>query len=145
MSPFIKDEITRNGYVFVQDFCLGMDTPAVAASLGKPLTPWEGRLAQELVPRATSTPNTYSGLYGLNRFPFHTDLAHWRLPPRYLLLRCLRGYADVQTLLLDGHALAESVTLNILARAVFKPRRPRDGVITLLRLCEATDDGHRLR
>ena len=145
MAPFIKDAITRKGYVFVHEYCLGKDTPTVAASLGKPMTPWNGRLVQELVPRATSTPNTYSGLYGLNRFPFHTDLANWRLPPRYLLLRCLRGYADVPTLLLDGQTLAERVTLNILARAVFKPRRPRDGAIVLLRLCEAVDDGYRLR
>jgi L-asparagine oxygenase len=98
-----------------------------------------------LVPRASATPNTYSGIYGLDRFPFHTDLAHWRRPPRYLLLRCIVGYADVRTLLVDGRRLINAVTVDLLARAIFKPRRPRDGALALLRLCEPTDDGHRLR
>jgi hypothetical protein len=98
-----------------------------------------------LIPRAGATPNTYSGIYGLDRFPFHTDLAHWRRPPRYLLLRCATGYADVPTLLVDGRTIIDAVTLDILARAIFKPRRPRDGALALLRLCEPTDDGHRLR
>jgi len=122
-----------------------MNFAAVANALGQPITPWEGGLIQELVPRATSTPNTYSGIFGLDRFPFHTDLAHWRLPPRYLLLRCVRGFADVPTLLLDGCSLIDIVTLDVLTRAIFKPRRPQDGAITLLRLCEPTDNGYRLR
>lgn len=36
-----------------------------------------------------SGPNTYSGLFGLEEFPLHTDLAHWHSPPRYILLRVL--------------------------------------------------------
>jgi L-asparagine oxygenase len=98
-----------------------------------------------LIPRASETPNTYSGIYGLERFPFHTDLAHWRLPPRYLLLRCLKGYDDVSTLLVDGEALIEEVTVNILSRAIVKPRRPRAGTFPFLRLCESDDAGYRLR
>lgn len=145
MTSFITDSITRNGYAFVHEYSSGTDTYSIASSLGYPMVSWKGRLVQKLVPRATSTPNTYSGLFGYNRFPLHTDLAHWRLPPRYILLRCLRGYTDVPTLLLDGWALAERITLNILARAIFKPRRPKDGAIILLRLCETIDDGHRLR
>lgn len=145
MALSIKDEVARHGYAFVQEHCPDMDAFTVASALGQPLTPWEGGLIQELVPRASATPNTYSGIFGLERFPFHTDLAHWLLPPRYLLLRCVRGFADVLTLLLDGHDLVESVTLDILMRAIVKPRRPRNGAITLLRLCESTDDGYRLR
>jgi L-asparagine oxygenase len=145
MASRIKDEVARHGYAFVQEYCQDKDVVAVATELGQPIAPWEGRLVQELVPRASAPPNSYSGIYGFGRFPFHTDLAHWRLPPPYLLLRCVTGYTDVPTLLLDGHALIESVTIDILTRAVFKPRRPRDGELTLLRLCESTDTGHRLR
>lgn len=142
----IKAGIAARGYVFLQDHDIGLGTVIVAAALGQPMTPWEGELVQELVPRERATPNTYSGIYGLDRFPFHTDLAHWRLPPRYLLLRCLKGYADVPTLLFDGQVLIEDdELLDILVRAIFKPRRPLDGAITLLRLCEATNDGYRLR
>lgn len=145
MSTTINGELSRRGYVFLPSYQPGLNTLAVALSLGQPLTPWEGGLVQTLVPRAEATPNTYSGIYGLNRFPFHTDLAHWRTPPRYLLLRCVTGYVDVPTLLIDGRALINAVTLDILGRAIFKPRRPRHGALTLLRLCEPAHDGHRLR
>ena len=48
---------------------------------------------QVLTPRheATTSPNTYSGNFGIHAFPLHTDLAHWFLPPRYLALRCVVG------------------------------------------------------
>jgi L-asparagine oxygenase len=145
MEPSIKKQIAAYGYAFFQDYCVGMNTIAVAAAIGKPLTPCGAALVQELVPRESGTPNTYSGIYGLNRFPFHTDLAHWRVPPHYLLLRCIKGYADIPTLLLDGQALVEGELLELLSRAIVKPRRPRNGATTLLRLCEATDCGYRLR
>jgi L-asparagine oxygenase len=141
----LKDDLLARGYAFAPNYCSGTDTVAVAQAVGQPLTPWEDRLVQELVPRASASPNTYSGIYGLGSFPFHTDLAHWRVPPRYLLLRCITGYADVPTLLVDGQALTDAVSLDIFVRAIFKPRPPRDGILSLLRLCEPTDDGHRLR
>lgn len=145
MTRSFKQEVSRHGYAFVPEYCPKTDIVELASSLGQPLTPWEGRLVQDLTPRATATPNTYSGIYGLDRFPFHTDLAHWRLPPRYLLLRCVTGYTDIPTLLLDGTTIFDAVTLDILTRAIVKPRRPRDGGFTLLRLCEATDDGYCFR
>jgi hypothetical protein len=145
MTRSLKQEITRHGYAFIHEYCPKTDIIALADTLGQPLTPWEGRLVQDLVPRAIATPNTYSGIFGLDGFPFHTDLAHWHRPPRYLLLRCVTGYVDVSTLLLDGQAIFDAVTLDILTRAIFKPRRPRDGRVTLLRLCEPTDDGYCFR
>src|SRR5262245_53046643 len=108
--PF-KDELTRRGFAFVRNFRLSADTITIANELGTPLIPWEHGLIQGLAPRASSTPNTFSGIYGLNRYPFHTDLAHWSTPPRYLLLRCTTGYADVSTPLIDGRILIEALTL----------------------------------
>lgn len=145
MSQPMKEDLARHGYTFVRDCRSSTDMSTVANEFGIPLTPWEGGLVQSLIPRASATPNTYSGIYGLDRFPFHTDLASWHLPPRYLLLRCVIGYVDIPTLLIDGRALIEAVTLDVMKRAIFKPRRPRDGKIVLLRLCEPTEDGHRLR
>lgn len=141
----LKTTVDLNGYAFVQGAFNQTDAGALAASLGSPLVPWDGGLVQQITPRKTSTPNTYSGIYGVGRFPFHSDLAHWSEPPRYLLLRCVKGYADVPTLLVDGRMLAEAVSLDILTRAIFRPRRPRVGVLPLLRLCDPTDDGHRIR
>ena len=48
-------------------------------------------------------------------------------------------------MLLDGRALINAVTFDILGRAIFKPRRPINGALPLLRLCELADEGHRLR
>lgn len=145
MIQSIKDTLAKLGFAFIPNFYPEKNAIVIANGLGIPLTPWEGGLVQELVPRASATPNTYSGIYGLNKFPFHTDLASWQLPPRYLLLRCLVGYTDVPTQLVDGQTLMEVITPDLLARAVFKPRRPREGRLTLLRICEPTNDGHRLR
>nr|WP_210325899.1 TauD/TfdA family dioxygenase [Oricola nitratireducens] len=136
----IKNEIAARGYIFLSGFRPDENTAEVANTLGIPLAPWDDRLIQTLIPRAEATPNTYSGIYGLGQFPFHTDLAHWRVPPRYLVLRCVIGYSDVPTLLVDGQALIRAVSLEVMARAIFKPRRPRDGVLQLLRLCEPIDD-----
>ena len=145
MKPSIRDAVARCGYAFIPGYRLGEDSVAVASSLGEPLAPWDGRLIQELIPRTAATPNTYSGIYGLQSFPFHTDLAHWRVPPRYLFLRCVTGYAEVPTLLLDGQGLVDAATSDLLARAIFIPRRPQNGALTLLRLCEHVEQGLRLR
>src|SRR5438105_6148313 len=54
---------------------------------------------QALRPRhiQEATRNRYSGHYGFGEFPLHTDIAHWGIPPRYLLLRCIMGTTDVLT------------------------------------------------
>lgn len=133
------------GYCFIEAFRPGEQSITVAAEFGRTVTPWEGRPVQQLIPKATDTPNSYSGMYGLGRFPFHTDLAHWQEPPRYLMLRCVKGYVEVPTLLADGRDLVQEVSRDLLVRAVVRPRRPRDGAIPLLRLYEASDTSHRLR
>jgi len=145
MATLLKEEVSAHGYCFIEELSPNSDSISIAVEFGKTMSPWAGRLVQQLVPRATSTLNTYSGLYGLNRFPFHTDLAHWREPPRYLMLRCVKGYASVPTLLLDGKILVERVTQNVLGRAIAKPRRPQNGLVPLLLLYQATDSGFRLR
>jgi len=145
MTVSLRGEVVSQGYGFLEAARPLMDSVSFAGELGKTLTPWSGGLVQQLVPKATSTPNTYSGMYGLDSFPFHTDLAHWQRPPRYLMLRCLKGYIDVPTLLIDGKTLVSEITANVLLRAVVKPRRPQRGSISLLRLYEVSSEGTRLR
>lgn len=101
------------------------------ASLGK-----SGSPIHQLRPKSTeaSTPNTYSGIYGHNQFPLHTDLAHWRFPPRFLILRCIKGFEAVPTLLVDGLQAIHGVGRSILSRALVRPRRPINGSFPLLRL-----------
>lgn len=145
MTIVIRDELRKAGYIFFSNHRPNKSIGEIAEHFGKPLVPWENGLVQKLVPRAEAAPNSYSGIYGLDRFPFHSDLAHWRTPPRYLLLRCIAGFADVPTLMIDGHDLIDAVTLDILGRAIFKPRRPLDGSVSLLRLCEPVNDVVRVR
>ncbi|PEQ11637.1 hypothetical protein B2G71_16075 [Novosphingobium sp. PC22D] len=145
MPQQIKDEISKTGYKFFANYRAKESIVEIAEHFGKTLVPWKNGLVQTLVPRAEAAPNSYSGIYGLDHFPFHSDLAHWRTPPRYLLLRCIRGFADVPTLMIDGHDLIDAITLDILARAIFKPRRPRDGSVSLMRLCEPVDNVMRIR
>lgn len=141
----IGTSLQRHGYALLQQLAPASSTLEVAGSLGVPLTPRDGPLVQQLMPRATATPNTYSGNFGLGMFPFHTDLAHWRSPPRYLVLRCLHGYEDVPTMLIDGESLVETIGANLLSRAVVKARRPQNGAIPLLRLVEKVGDRSRIR
>src|SRR5260370_25819513 len=49
-------------------------------------------LIRDIRPQSTfrAMPNTLSSRYGLQCFPFHTDVAHWEHPARYLLLYCER-------------------------------------------------------
>lgn len=132
--PRLRERLDADGYATLPRLAAGSSSEAVAAGIGEPIAPSKGSVVQKLVPRAISTPNTYSGIFGLNRFPFHTDLAHWRVPPRYFLLRCVRGYADVPTLLLDGLDLIAQVGAGVLARALVRPRRPQCGEVRMLRL-----------
>ena len=74
-----------------------------------------------LRPRAASTARgrRYSDIYGLDEFPLHTDLAHWARPPRYVLLRCLVGCADVYTNLLPASVLEYTFGKKALFQAIF--------------------------
>lgn len=90
---------------------------------------------QALRPRGTNevSPNQYSGHYGLGSFPLHTDLAHWVVPPRYLLLRCLVGTKDVFTNILPWTRIVDVVGTAALRKAVFRARRRRAGYSGLVR------------
>jgi len=144
MLSEIRKVIADKGYVFLPKIMPGISTEEFADTLGETISPWDGGLVQTLVPTVGAAPNTYSGIYGLNRFPFHTDLAHWRSPPRYLLLRCVIGYSDVPTFLADGETLKRTISQDMMARAIFKQRRPLNGELSLLRLLEIDEEGREI-
>src|SRR6185436_2134964 len=92
-----RERLVAEGYVVLPRLAVDVRLDSIAKDLGQPIAAWNGPIVHELAPRVSGTPNTYSGIFGLGRFPFHTDLAHWPVPPRYLVLRCIRGYEDVPT------------------------------------------------
>ena len=89
-------------------------------------------------------PNTYSGNFGLQAFPLHTDLAHWFIPPRFFALRCVVGSRQVSTSLVDVKDLMSEVGRQNLTRALVRPRRPLKRSRPLLRLLSRRPDGSEL-
>lgn len=93
-------------------------------------------LIQTLTPRLkeNESDNTYSGNFGVNEFPFHTDLAHWYVPPRYLFLRSVVPAADVETKLIDSKEICDGIDACVLNRAHFKPRKKLDRTANLIKI-----------
>ncbi|PCJ92918.1 MAG: hypothetical protein COA46_02790 [Porticoccaceae bacterium] len=108
----------------------------VAKDLGEVYKVSTMPLVQTLTPRLRKNEhkNTYSGNYGLNEFPFHTDLAHWYVPPRYLLLRCICPARNVSTKLIDSHEVINREVRDLLNRAHFRPRKRLDGKANILKV-----------
>jgi alpha-ketoglutarate-dependent taurine dioxygenase len=111
-----------------QGFCLfrasAAEFQSVACELGIPVPARRGGPLQDtLTPRLAdeAPPRSLSAMHGLDRFPFHTDAAHHRMPPRYTLLRCSEGAStSVPTLLADFDALGLSAASRCaLAREVW--------------------------
>ena len=129
-------DLAGDGFVLLRD--IGVETPSleVASQLGT-VDKVEGLAAlQTLTPQSAddSPPNTYSGNFGLAEFPLHTDLAHWGRPPRYVLLRCIRGTEHVATRILDGRQLIEAIGRDQLCATLVQPRRPMRNGKQLLRI-----------
>jgi hypothetical protein len=136
------DEVRKSGAAFLHGFALGMPTAQVAALFG-PVASMHGIAAvQILTPREreTSPPNIYSGNFGTGEFPLHTDMAHWAIPPRFLLLRCVVGSHEVPTRLLDSAVILAQLPCDILARTLARPRRPFGHSQHLLRLWQTEND-----
>lgn len=57
--------------------------------------------------KESSAKYTLSQIYGFNKYPFHTDGAQHKIPPRYiLLLNQTEGHNKTKTLLKDGLSIA---------------------------------------
>lgn len=141
----LRERLIAEGYAVLPSLAVNVGLEALAAYIGEPIAAWGGPTVHELVACAAAAPNTYSGIFGLSRFPFHTDLAHWGVPPRYLVLRCVRGYADVPTQLIDGAAIVADLGPVQMSRALVTPRRPRSGRIDILRLSQREGSNNMLR
>lgn len=139
----IVDKLRQDGCVFVSAWLPDRSTAEVVAMLGELLVierilPGSGIPSiQTLVPRqqSLSTINQYSGTFGLATFPLHTDLAHWSIPPRFLVLRCVKGECAVVTHLFPVVELEHTVGRCILRRALTRTRGSgRTGANVLLPL-----------
>lgn len=141
MPENITDAVNDQGFVFIRRYLPKEPSLSAMSRLGTLVQVQGLAEIQELKPRlqADASPNIYSGNYGYGRFPLHTDLAHWCIPPRYLVLRCVTGTEDVATHLLDGNEVIAAIGETQLWRALVQPRRPVGSNRPLLRLYDQRD------
>jgi len=113
-----------------------IDTLEFAESIGKIIANPEYPTVQRLTPKIKSDApkNVYSGNYGLKEFPLHTDLAHWHIPPRYLILRSVVPVPKVYTIIVHKKFILDGLPFSVINRALFKPRRRLDNKQFLLRI-----------
>lgn len=133
-----REQLSAEGYVFLPQFVPELP-PRVAFNLLGSIDPVEGLAEIQVLTPQTETaspPNTYSGNFGIGEFPLHTDLAHWAVPPRYIVLRCLSGTKSVTTSVLDSLGVVQAVGREALRMAIVQPRRPLKNGKHLLRLLE---------
>jgi L-asparagine oxygenase len=133
--------LEHDGFVLQKRRSPSVPTIEVAQALGKIvdielLLPFS-RIpsVQSLRPRHSHEvgQNQYSGHYGFGSFPLHSDLAHWALPPHYLLLRCVVGSNDVFTNILAWTPIVDLVGRAAMQKAVFAGRNRRIGCSSLVR------------
>jgi hypothetical protein len=96
----------------------GADADATLSGLGKlgdrlgTRVPGRAGLLEEVIePKGADDahPRSLSARYGLDAFPFHTELSHRTRPCRYLLLGCIDpGSLNAATMLLDWRTLGFS-------------------------------------
>src|SRR6267154_2663847 len=97
-------EVFRSGRVEAL-LSYGIDLLSYAARFGQPVASRRyGSLLDRLVPRAQEEArrNSMSAQHGLGRFPFHTDAAYFRVPPRLVFLRLAEGASSTSDSLLRG-------------------------------------------
>jgi L-asparagine oxygenase len=138
MSVALRQIVSDHGYALIAQHKPELETVDAVSLLGSVLTLEGFSAVQELRPHAKSSasPNTYSGNFGEGEFPMHTDLAHWAVPPRYLILRCIRGASEVATSVFDGNVMIDDIGPTSLRRTLVQPRRPLRNGKQLLRLLD---------
>jgi hypothetical protein len=109
------------------------DLLCLANSLGRPIPSYRnGPLVDTLRPTISGrTQLTFSSIYGMGEFPWHTDGAISISPPRYFVLRSISSGMTEPTLLLDVlKILTRRELLTRSMQALFSSRTPLSTSIT---------------
>ena len=133
----ITNHLGSQGFAWLPNYHSALSLAQVAKTIGK-LSAVSGLgRPHEIKPtrEADSSPNFYSGNFGLDEFPMHTDMAHWATPPRFMILRCIQGDDSVSTRVVSISKALEGIRQSTIMRATFKPRKRKKGRLTLLPFC----------
>ena len=129
-SHLLADMLRTDGFAFLPSWRTNANTHEIAESIGKVIDTslnsngFSIKTVQTLQPRHKQPESckVYSDIFGLSRFPLHTDLAYWYEPPHYLILRCLHGSSEVRTRILSVDIVEQIVGESVIKRALVKPR-----------------------
>jgi len=137
----IKKSLNIEGYVFLTNIGIDKPTEDIAKTIGTVIKVPELSLVQTLRPtrEENSTENVYSGNFGLGSFPLHSDLAHWYMPPRYLMLRSIVPCTEVYTSFIRTEDALSNLKSSTIRRAMFQPRKPIERRLPLLRFYQYGD------
>lgn len=126
----LKESIDFDGFAFIQACEPKVPTEKLLSLIANLEDYSNEGPVHTLTPKCaqTSKRNTYSGVFGLDAFPLHTDLAHWQVPPRYFALRCISGSKYVETKLLDSRILISQFGVNCLENEIVMPRKKIRGM-----------------
>lgn len=124
VDPATRRDLAEFGWSYLSFYGNQEDLVNFAREFGAPMSSRRnGPLVDELRPtaRAAANPRSLSAEHGEQAFPFHTDAAYQRIPPRYVLLRIVRGEDSARpTLLLDFAQLSiEEEEMQLLRREVW--------------------------
>jgi L-asparagine oxygenase len=121
----VTKSLRENGFAFIPQFSPELETEAVAQNVGVVERLPNRTALYELKPKEkeSSTRNLYSGNFGYDAFPVHTDLAHWFVPPRYILFRSRKGHKLVQTILMRSSDVVAKLPSHVIRRARLRSRR----------------------
>src|SRR5450432_1221246 len=83
-----------------------------------------------VVSQENARPHSHSAIHGRAAIPFHTDAAHWAIPPRYVVLRS-ENQTGRATEIIDGrNNVGEQSNAKLLERAVFVAINGRRSFLT---------------
>jgi L-asparagine oxygenase len=106
----IIDELCNDGWCSIET-CPCANLLEFASDFGKPIASSSKRPFAEILhvtPAKEARPRSLSATYGEGAFPWHTDMAHIRVPPRFTILRSLSDAGIRPTYLLDSKQIYQT-------------------------------------
>lgn len=135
LEPFNINELKENGFTILYSKSTSFNLINFGNIIGRLANENNRVMYSTLTPmnKSEASMNTYSGIYGLEKFPFHSDLAHYFIPPRYIIIRSIFP-SSIPTILINSVNYFKEVGINYLDKAIFMSRRPLNGKIFPLKI-----------
>jgi hypothetical protein len=139
--------LKQAGWVALDGIETISDMLKVARTLGRPLSAPTGEVVKALAPVEShmARPGSLSSDCGLGEFPFHTDLAFWPRPCRYLVMLVVGDRRRPTRILHFEHVLSmlgPRAHADIL-RSVWRTRQSKGGIYCSMNFSDGSSRGWR--